>query len=232
MRTTNRRQFDALDRLLGLCEEQRQPLEAMPLGRTFLDQLRQSVSKGADYFKGVSSGRKAAHLASKARSDAAVSVRQQANDLMRAARVLGAASGVAMPLPPLREASHRELIVDTRSLLDVVAPLADVFKGHRIQSYDDLPTQIAALDTALRAKETANGDRKGAGKALTDALKDGAKTVAGLEPLFLAVVRGDSQKAATWKSQRRIGPAHLTKGDVPATPTVPVPDKAATDKVA
>ena len=51
MRTMNRRLFDALDRLLVLCEEYREPLEAMPLGKTFLDELRQSVSKGADYFK-------------------------------------------------------------------------------------------------------------------------------------------------------------------------------------
>jgi hypothetical protein len=237
MRTDNRRQYDALERLLAQCEEYHEPLEAMPLGKSFLDQLRQSVSNAADSFKSQSSGRKAVHIASVARREAAVRVRQQANDLMQTARVLGPRAGVAMPLLPLREGSSRELAVDARSLLDVVAPLADVFKTHNIKAYDDLPKEIATLDSALKAKEGANGDRKGAGRALYEALKNGAEAVAGLDPLFLAVVRDNPEQTAKRKSARRIGPAHVTKHDVPAAatatpPVTPVTDKPATDKVA
>src|SRR5438045_5425523 len=201
MKTMNRRRFDALDRLLVLCEESSEPLEAMPLGKTFLDELRQSVAKAGDYFTSLSSGLTGVHLASKARRTAAASVRQQANDLMRAARVLGARSGFAMPLPRLTDGSDRELIADTRALLDVVAPLSDVFKAHKIQAYADLPTQIGALDEAMKARETANGGRAGARKALDEALKTGAEAAAGLEPLFLALVKGDPDKTAQWKRQ-------------------------------
>jgi len=229
MRTTNRRQYDMLERLLMLCEEYRERLEAMPLGKSFLDQLRESVGEGADAFKSQSSGRKAVHIASVARREAAVTVRQEANDLLQAARVLGARSGVAMPLPPLNDGSHRGLVMDARSLLDVVAPLATVFKTHLIHAYDDLPVQIAALDAAMKAKEGANGDRKGAGTALQKALKKGAEAVAGLDPLFLAVVRDNPEKTAKWKSQRRIGPAHITKDAVPSAATPTVPETPATD---
>jgi hypothetical protein len=232
MRTTNRRQYDTLERLLAQCEEKREALEAMPLGKSFLDQLRQSVGRAADCFKSQSSGRKAVHIASVARREAAVSVRRQANELQRTARVLGARSGIAMPLPALKEGSHRQLVVDTRSLLDTVAPLADVFKTHKIQVYDDLPAQITALDTAMKAKEGANGDRKGAGKALHDALKSGAEAVAGLDPLFLAVVRDNPEETAKWISQRRIGPARVAKDDVPAAATATVAAAPATDKAA
>jgi hypothetical protein len=232
MRTNNRRQFDALDRLLVLCEEYREPLEAMPLGKTFLDELRESVQKGADYFQGVSHRQTSVHLASKARRTATASVRQQANDLRRAARVLGARSGVAMPLPPLRDGSDRELIADTGALLDVVAPLSDVFTAHGIQAYNDLPKEIAALDEAMKARETANGGRAGARKALTDALKTGAEAAAGLEPLFLALVKGDPDKTAQWKRQRRIGPSRIQKDDVPAGAAAHVPAQPPTEKIA
>src|SRR5437762_8198088 len=124
----------------------------MPLGKTFLDQLRESVRKGADYFKGEAGGRNAAHEATVARSEQAVIVRQQANKLRRAARVLGAKSGAAMELPPLRETSDQQLLADARALVDAVTPLADVFKANRLRMYDDLQQQIAALDRAMGAQ--------------------------------------------------------------------------------
>ena len=52
MRTTNKRRYESLKQLLALGEQYKEPLEAMPLGKAFLDQLRQSVGNGADYFKG------------------------------------------------------------------------------------------------------------------------------------------------------------------------------------
>ena len=232
MKTTNKRQYESLKSVLGLCEEQKEPIEAMPLGKPFMDALRQSVSKSGDALKGLSDGRNAGHEASAARYERATIVRQQAEDLIRTARVLGAPSGTAIDLPPLRIASHQQLIADARSVLEKVAPLADVFKAHKIQAYDDLPKQIDALDEAMKAKETANGNRAGARKALGEALKTGAEAAAGLEPLFLALVKGDPDKTAQWKRQRRIGPAHIQKDGVPAGAAAHVPDQPATVKTA
>ena len=205
MRTTNKRRYESLKHPLALCEQYKEPLEAMPLGKTFLDQLRESVHKGADYFKGEAGGRNAAHEATVARCEQAVIVRQQAIKLRRAARVLGAKSGAAMELPPLRETSDQQLLADARALVDAVTPLADVFKAHRLRMYDDLHQQIAALDSTMDAQAKGRNERKGAGTAVNDALKSGAEAAAGLEPLFLAVVEGDPQKAIEWKSTSRVG---------------------------
>ena len=108
MRTTNKRRYESLKHLLALCEQYKEPLEAMPLGKAFLDQLRESVRKGADYFQSEAGGRNAAHEATVARGEQAVIVRQQANKLRRAARVLGPKTGVTMELPPLRETSDQQ----------------------------------------------------------------------------------------------------------------------------
>jgi hypothetical protein len=231
MRTTNKRRYESLKHLLALGEQYAEPLEAMPLGKAFLDQLRESVQDGADSFKSEAGGRNAAHEATVARGEKAVKVRQQANQLRRAARVLGPKSGVAMELPPLRETSDQQLLADARALLDAVKPLADVFKAHKIQVYDDLRQEIASLDSTMDAQAKGRNERKGAGTAVNDALKSGAAAAAGLEPLFFAVVAGDPQKAIEWKNTSRVGPAR-TKKDVPAEPATPVAEKPATDKVA
>ena len=232
MRTTYKRRYESLKHLLALCEQYKEPLEAMPLGKAFLDQLRESVRKGADYFKSEAGGRSAAHEATVARGEQAVIVRQQSNKLRRAARVLGPKSGSAMALPKLRETSDQQLLADARALVDAVTPLADVFRAHKLRMYDDLQQQIASLDSTMDAQAKARSERKGAGTAVNDALRSGAEAAAGLEPLFFAVVEGDPQKAIEWKNTARVGPARIKKDDVPATPATPVPDKPATDKVA
>jgi hypothetical protein len=221
MQTTNKRQYESLKSVLGLCEEHKEPIEAKPLGKPFMDSLRQSVSKSADAFKGVSDGRNAGHQASAARYARATIVRQQADDLIRTARVLGAPSGTAIDLPPLRNASHQQLIADARSVLEKVAPLADVFKAHGIRSYDDLPAQIASLDGSVDATKAARKQRAGARAALKDALGAGADAAAGLKPLFFAVVSGDPSKIGQWENARRIGPSRARKSGAPAAPAAP-----------
>jgi len=159
MKATNKRQYESLKSVLALCEQHQERIEAMPLGKPFMDGLRQAVGKSGDSFKGLSDGRNAGHQASAARYESATIVRQQAEDLIRTARVLGAPSGTALDLPPLRNASHQQLIADARSVLDKVAPLAGVFKAHQIQAYDDLPKQIARLDGGVDATKAARKQR-------------------------------------------------------------------------
>jgi len=209
--------------VLGLCEQHKEPIEAMPLGKRFMDALRQSVIKSGDSFKGLSDGRNAGFQASAARYDCATIVRQQAEDLIRTARVLGAPSGTVIDLPPLRMASHQQLIADARSVLEKVAPLADVFKAHKIRSYDELPAQIAMLDGGVDATKTARKQRAGARAALKDALGAGADAVAGLKPLFFAVVSGDPDKISQWENARRIGPSRARKSGAPAAASEPAP---------
>ena len=223
MKTTNKRQYESLKSVLGLCEEQKEPIEAMPLGKPFMDALRQSVSKSGDALKGLSDGRNAGHEASAARYERATIVRQQAEDLIRTARVLGAPSGTAIDLPPLRIASHQQLIADARSVLEKVAPLADVFKAHKIQAYDDLPKQIALLDSGVGATKTARRQRAGARASLKDALGSGADAAAGLKPLFFAVVSGDPDKISQWENARRIGPSRTRKSNPPAAASAATP---------
>jgi hypothetical protein len=239
MKTTNKRQYESLKHLLALCEQHHEQLEATPLGKAFLDQLRQAVGNGAGYFKGEAGGRNAAHEATVLRGEKAVTVRLQANKLRRAARVLGTKSGVPMELPPLRDASDQQLIADTRALLDATTPLADVFRAHKIRAYDDLHQEIAALDSTMDAQAKGRRERKGAGTAVHAALRSGAEAAAGLEPLFFALVSDDPQTATEWKSAARVGPsrtkagaARTKKDDVPATPSVPAPEKPVADKVA
>ncbi|HLJ56870.1 MAG TPA: hypothetical protein VKT77_17655 [Chthonomonadaceae bacterium] len=230
MLTTNKRQYEALKSVLVLCEQHKEPIEGVPLGKPFLDTLRQSVSKSADSLKGLSDGRNAGHEASAARRESAAIVRRQAEDLMRTARVLGAPSGTAIDLPPLRDGSHQQLIADARSVLERVAPLADVFRAHRIQSYDDLPKQIALLDGAVDATATARKQRAGARAALKDALSEGADAAAGLKPLFFAVVSGDPDQISQWKNARRIGPSRAGKSGAPAAAPAPAPATPAAEK--
>jgi hypothetical protein len=230
MNTTNKRQFESLKSVLALCEEHKEPIEAMPLGPPFMGTLRQSVSKSADALKGLSDGRNAGHQVSAARYDSATIVRQQAEDLIRTARVLGAPAGTAIDLPPLRMASHQQLIADARSVLEKVAPLAGVFKAHKIQSYDDLPKQIALLDGGVDATKAARTQRAGARAALKDALASGSDAAAGLKPLFFAVVSGDPDKISQWENARRIGPSRARKSKVPAPAAVPAPAEAAVQK--
>ncbi|HYM25085.1 MAG TPA: hypothetical protein VEU08_17835 [Vicinamibacterales bacterium] len=223
MKTTNKRQYESLKSVLGLCEEHKEPIEAMPLGKPFMDALRQSVSKSGDALKSLSDGRNAGHQASAARHASATIVRQQAEDLIRTARVLGAPSGTAIDLPPMRNASHQQLIADARSVLEQVAPLAGVFKAHKIQSYDDLPKQIALLDGGVDATKAARTQRAGARAALKDALGAGADAAAGLQPLFFAVASGDLDAISQWKDARRIGPSRAGKSAAPAAPPEPAP---------
>ena len=216
MKTTNKRQYESLKSVLVLCEQHKEPIEAMPLGKPFMDTLRQSVSKSGDAFKGLSDGRNDGHQATADRYESATIVRQEAEDLIRTARVLGAPSGMAIDLPPLRIASHQQLIADARSVFEKVAPLADVFKAHKIQSYDDLPKQIAALDGGVNATKTARRLRAGARAALKDALGAGADAAAGLKALFLVVASGDPDMISQWENARRIGPSRTRKSDAPA----------------
>ena len=233
MTTTNKRQYESLKSLLVLCEQHQEPIEAMPLGKPFMDALRQAVGKSGDSFKSLSDGRNAGHAATAARYESATIVRRQAEDLIRTARVLGAPSGTAIDLPPLRIASHQQLIADARSVLEKVAPLAGVFKAHKIQSYDDLPKRIAALDDGVNATKAARRQRAGSRAALKDALGAGADAAAGLKPLFFAVAAGDPDMISQWENARRIGPSRAGKSAAPAAaaaPSGPAPATPAAEK--
>ena len=232
MRSTNRRRYESLANLLALCEAHRDQLESTPLGTQLINQLGAVTTRVAGLFKTQSDGRNSAHDATGKRRTAARLVRRHATDLAQHARALGAVSGPAIQLPPLREGSHQQLIADARSAVDAVQPLAGVFKANKLTVLDDLPPQIAALDAAMKDQSAGRETHVGASAVVTEALNEGAQVAAALEPIFRSVVNGDPELIAKWKNARRIGPARPRKDDGPANATGPAPEKPATDKVA
>ena len=148
--------------------------------------------------------RRASRKAAADRRNCAVVVRLLTNDLLREARFLRAATGVAIELPPLWNGSRQRLVADARSVLAAVQPLAAVFRARGVTDYDELPKWIALLEEALAAHAAS---RRAGGAAMSDALRKGAEAAVGLQPLFLAAVHGDYYRAAEWSGVRWTGPA-------------------------